>query len=78
MDKILTGAWNNLISGHHITTLDANQQLGSRNIANKMSAERVFHFKDGRAFYEYDQKFGHGNLMDSLLMGFDKAGQDVG
>tara|TARA_R110001606_G_C15381629_1_gene650486 strand:+ start:616 stop:3150 length:2535 start_codon:yes stop_codon:yes gene_type:complete len=78
MDKFLTGAWNNLISGHHITTLDANQQLGSRNIANKMSAERVFHFKDGRAFYEYDQKFGHGNLMDSLLMGFDKAGQDVG
>jgi len=77
-DKFISGAWNNIISGHHITTLDANQQLGSRNIANRSSAERVFHFKDGRALYEYNQKFGNDNLMDSLLMGFEKAGQDVG
>ena len=77
-DKVLSQSWDNIISGHHIQTLDANQQFGSRNIANKSSAERVFHFKDGKSFYEYDQKFGHGNLMESLLMGFEKAGQDVG
>lgn len=77
-DKALSQAWDNIISGHHISTLDANQQFGSRNIANRSSAERVLHFKDGKSFYEYDQKFGHGNFLDSLLMGFEKAGQDVG
>ena len=77
-DKALSQAWDNIISGHHIQTLDANQQFGSMNIANRSSAERVLNFKDGKSFYEYDQKFGHGNLMDSLLMGFEKAGQDVG
>lgn len=77
-DKALSQAWDNIISGHHIQTLDANQQFGSRNIANRSSAERILNFKDGKSFFEYDQKFGHGNLMDSLLMGFEKAGQDVG
>lgn len=38
----------------------------------------MFHFKDGKSLYEYNQKFGNDNLMDSLLMGFEKAGQDVG
>lgn len=77
-NKFLSVAWNNIISGHHIVTLDGNQQFGSRNIANKQSAERVFHFKDGLSFYEYDQKFGNGNFFESMHLGLNKAGQDNG
>jgi len=77
-NKFLSSAWENIISGFHITTLDASSQYGSKNIANRSSAERVFHFKDGKSFYEAYQKFGHGNFMESLLLGFERAGQDMG
>lgn len=76
--KFLSNVWDNIIAGKHIKTLEAGQHFGSKNIAKRQSAERVLHFKDGKSFYDYDQKFGNGDLRESLYFGFNKAGQDNG
>lgn len=77
-DKFLSVTWDNIIEGKNILTLDSSSQFGTRNIAKRLSAERVLHFKSGRDFFEYDQRFGSGDLMEGLLHGFYKAGQDLG
>lgn len=76
--EFLSNVWDNIIAGQHIKTLEAGQHFGSKNIAKRQSAERVLHFKDGKSFYDYDQKFGNADLRESLFYGFHKAGQDNG
>jgi len=76
--KFLSNVFDNIMAGQHIRTLEAGQHFGSKNIAKRQSAERVLHFKDGKSFYEYDQKFGEGDLMQSIHFGLRKAGQDNG
>ena len=70
--------WENILSGHSIKTIDQSNYIGTKNIAKKQSAERVIHFKDGASFYEFDKKYGQGDLEQSLLLGFEKAAQDNG
>ena len=77
-EEFLSNVWDNILSGQHIKTLEAGQHFGSKNIAKRQSAERVLHFKDGKSFYDYDQKFGNGDLKTSLFFGLNKAGQDNG
>ena len=76
--KFLNAAWENIISGHSIRTIDGSNYIGTANIAKRQSAERIFHFKNGESFYNYDKKYGHGDLEHALLYGFEKSGQDNG
>ena len=76
--KFLNAVWENILSGHSIRTIDGSNYIGTANIAKRQSAERILHFKDGESFYNYDKKYGHGDLEHSLLYGFEKSGQDNG
>ena len=76
--KFLEAAWENIISGHSIRTIDGSNYIGTANIAKRQSAERIFHFKDGESFYNYDKKYGYGDLEYALWNGFEKSGQDNG
>jgi hypothetical protein len=78
INDILSKSWDNILSGFHITTLGGSANISSKNIANKVSAERVFHFKDGKSFYEYNQKYGHGDYITALEQGFLKSSRDAG
>lgn len=78
INKGLSSAWSNILSGHNLTALGTASRIGSRDIATKLSAERIFHFKDGKSFFEYNQKYGFGDYVTSLEQGFLKAGQNAG
>jgi hypothetical protein len=78
INKILSNSWDNILSGFHATTLGGSANISSKNIANKVSAERVFHFKDGKSFHEYNQKYGHGDYVPSIEQGFSKSARDAG
>ena len=78
INKILDKSWNSILSGHYITSLGGGNKSGTKNIATKLSAERIFNFKDGKSFFEYNQKYGFGDYVSSLEQGFLKSGQDAG
>jgi len=76
--QILSKSWDNILSGYNVTTLGGSANISSKNIANKVSAERVFYFKDGKSFYEYNQKYGEGDYISSIEKGFIKSSRDAG
>lgn len=70
-EKFLRSSWAAMASGEHFKTLDVDfskpmppNQSGS--IAKRVSSERMFHFKDGKSWSEYNKVFGKGNLRESI------------
>jgi hypothetical protein len=51
---------------------------GPRNMAKKVSAERVLHFKDSDAWLAYNKRFGSGTLSESVVHSLELAAQNVG
>ena len=45
------------------------------NVASRMSQERVLHFLDGDAWYEYNKIFGIGTLQDAVIQGLNRSAQ---
>ena len=78
INKGLSDAWSNILSGHNLKALGTGSASGSRDIATRLSSEKIFHFKDGKSFYEYNKKYGYGDYVTSLEQGFLKSGQDAG
>lgn len=78
--EFLLAAYNGLVSGVHLkaSTPEASGFKGPRNLAKKVSAERVLHFKDGVAWDQYNKVYGTGSLREAFLGGLDRAGQNTG
>lgn len=78
--EFLLAAYNGLVSGVHLkaSTPEASGFKGPRNLAKKVSAERVLHFKDGLAWHQYNKAYGTGSLREAFLGGLDRAGQNTG
>lgn len=51
---------------------------GPGNLAKKMSAERVFHFKTPEAAFEYNKRFGMGNLAENFFEHLAAMGDRTG
>lgn len=78
IDEFLLGAYNGLVSGVHMKHGQKPSGFkGPRNLAKKMSQERVLHFKDADAWFEYNQEFGTGSLREAVLGGLDKMGEST-
>lgn len=79
-DGFLLATYNGLVSGVHLksTTPDPTGFKGPRNLAKKVSAERVLHFKDGVAWNEYNKVYGTGSLREAFLGGIDAMGESTG
>lgn len=80
IDGFLLATYNGLVSGVHlkVSTGQPNGFKGPRNLAKKVSAERVLHFKDGLAWNEYNKVYGTGSLREAFLGGMDRAGESTG
>lgn len=76
-EKFLAQVWDNLSSGIHETSNGAVGFLGPGNLGKKLSAERVLHFKDADGWFDYNAKFGRGNVVDSVLRGLELAGRNT-
>lgn len=80
VDGFLLATYNGLVSGVHlkVSTGQPNGFKGPRNLAKKVSAERVLHFKDGLAWNEYNKIYGTGSLREAFLGGMDRSGESTG
>ena len=67
IDDILDGIYESLMSGDHLKHGGTNSIYGTRNVANRLNASRVLHFKDATARHEYDLMFGEPSLKESVL-----------
>lgn len=79
-EGVLLAAYNGLVSGNHLKAPSGDPMpfKGPRNLAKKVSQERVLHFKDGLAWHEYNQVYGAGSLREAFLGGLDSMGQNTG
>lgn len=68
-DKVLREIWDGLSTGVHIDYTNGIGVATGGNRAQRLSNSRKLHFKDGKAFYEYNKEYGVGNL----VWGFDKG-----
>lgn len=78
IDASLRATYENLASGLH-TIHDADEDLnfafqgqGSA-MAKKVSQSRVLHFKDGDAWFDYNDQFGTRRFADAVLVGLGNA-----
>src|SRR6185369_13801646 len=79
-DDFLREAYVGLVSGNHLKTGDEAPTgfLGPRNVAKKVSAERVLHFKDADSWLAYNRRFGMGSLSEAVVHSLEMAAQNVG
>lgn len=75
----LRNVWSNLASGIHTTSTSETLAgfSGPGNLGKKVSQERVLHFRDADAWFDYNQQFGRGAVFDSVLAQIEKGASDV-
>lgn len=77
-DEFLTYAYNSLIRNEHQIAEGSGGSYGSRSLTSKLNAKRILHFKTADDWFDYNSKFGGGNLRESLFAGFNYAGRNIG
>jgi hypothetical protein len=75
----LLGTWQHISSGVFDTsTSEALAGFkGPGNLAKKASQERVLHFKDADAWFDYNEQFGRGSLFASIWAGLENSSRSV-
>ena len=87
-DEFLGNMYDNLVSGNHMKSDGIYGQDGSldplggykgyANLAKKMSAERLIHFKNGEAAFQYANKFSRQPLREAVYSGLSHDAQNIG
>ena len=77
INEILSDVYNSLLSGDHLKHGGAISIYGTRNVANRLNASRVLHFKDAAARHEYDINFGEPSLKDSVLSVIENSARHI-
>lgn len=82
-DDFLKAVYDDITSGIHLKTEMRESTLGMArpgtvgSAAARASRERILHFKDGANWFEYNQKYGRGNLREAFLFGLENAAQST-
>lgn len=77
-EKALQDLYTQFSSGQHVSFKSPSSAFkGMGNIGRQMSHERVIHFKDADAAYEYNKAFGAGSLAEGMLYGLEQSAQDI-
>lgn len=80
-DEFLRQAYDDIVTGVHIApgprdaSLTRTETIGSA--AARVSQERVLHFKDADAWFEYNQQYGRGNLREAVMSGLQSAARST-
>lgn len=80
-DQMLRATYANLSTGNHLkATPDsvASAFKGPGNMAKKLSQERSIVFKDADSWFDYNERFGTGNLRESVLSGLTHSADSIG
>lgn len=78
-DEFLDQVYKNLVSGNHQKApADVTAFKGPGNLAKRLSQDRVLHFKDADAWFDYNEKYGMDSIRESVANSLDSASQAVG
>lgn len=77
VNEILGDIYNSLLSGDHLKHGGAISIYGTKNVANRLNASRVLHFKDAATRHEYDIAFGEPSLKDSVLSVIENSARHI-
>lgn len=79
-DELLDSLYTQFASGEHLKFGDGPTTglKGFGNIGKKMSQERVLHFRDADASFDYNRRFGTGNLVEGMVYGLEHSARNVG
>jgi hypothetical protein len=80
-DDAMREVYVGLATGKHLRTGGGEKDggfIGPRNLAKKVSASRVLHFKDADSWIAYNERFGVGSVRNSVMRSLDLAAQNVG
>jgi hypothetical protein len=79
-DAVLKALYVNLSTGNHekVQADIASGFKGGGNIAKKLSQERTIKFKDADAWFDYNEKFGTGNLRESVVRSLTRSADATG
>jgi hypothetical protein len=77
INEILKDVYNSLLSGDHLKHGGAISIYGTKNVANRLNASRVLHFKDAVARHEYDITFGEPSLKESVLSVLENSARHI-
>jgi hypothetical protein len=86
--ELLKDLYMSLASGVHLSHPAGRAERGGRNIdasfegvaniGRKISQDRVLHFKDADAEYNYNVKYGAGNLGQGVMYGIESMARNIG
>jgi len=77
-DEFLAFVWNSLVKNNHVLAEGSFGVFGSRDVTTKLAAKRVLHFNTSDDWFDYNSKFGSGNLRESFFFGLNNAGRNIG
>ena len=77
-DEFLNNVYNSLARNEHIVTDGSAASYGSRDITKNMNAKRVLLFKTSDDWFDYNKKFGFGNLRESFFFGLQRSANNIG
>ena len=68
LEEALLKTYNTIITNGdaHVSAFEKGQSLGPRNLASSYGQHRKLHFKDAKAFIEYNETYGRGNIVDTM------------
>ena len=73
--------YNTLVGNKYLVSDGASNVYGSRsanNITKNSNFKRILHFKTADDWFDYNEKFGVGNLKESFFSGIQTAGRNLG
>ena len=77
VNQILDDIYDSLMTGDHLKHGGTNSVYGTRNVANRLNASRVLHFKDAIARHEYDIMFGEPSLKESVVSVISNSSKNI-
>jgi len=80
-ENFLQEIFNTLVGNKYLVVDGANNVYGARsvnNITKNSKVKRILHFKTANDWFDYNEKFGVGNLKESFFSGIQTAGRNIG
>jgi len=81
VEEFLQEVYNTLVGNKYLIADGVSNVYGSRtskNITKDSNFKRILHFKTADDWFDYNEKFGVGNLKESFYSGIQTAGRNIG
>ena len=81
IDEFMIDVYNSLVGNKYLIADGVSNSYGARtsaDVAKSSKFKRVLHFKTADDWFDYNDKFGVGNLKESFFSGLQTAGRNLG